>query len=325
VSHVLLGTGGSRVGVSAATADRIRKIAEELNYRPNHAARQLKGKQSRAVGIIISSAFNAGHSQILEGAERVLESNDHLALIGHTHDQAKLRDKYYQDFADRHVDGVICLSVTPEDTLDKLSRLLSIHPTTVFYPCSWPIPLNCHSVDVDRASPATMAVRHLVDCGRRRIGLVLWADNPSDRARRAGYVTGLRSCGLEHDPKLIHVHGHWSAEPPSADAVERAVDVLVVKQQVDAIVAFEDSWAIGLIKHLHRRSVRVPDDVAVMGIENIPADTMIEPELSTVDPRYHRVGEEAAKMLLRIIASGPLDPADRHVVIQPRLVLRESA
>jgi DNA-binding LacI/PurR family transcriptional regulator len=324
VSHVLMGT-GRRVSVSESTTHRVREIARELNYRPNYAARQLRGKASHVTGVLISRASDFGHTRILEGAERVLEENGQLAVVGHTHDNNGIRKKYVEEFAARNVDFVICLTVTSQDTLEELNALLKLHPKMVFYSCSWPLPQQAIVVDVDRAAPARMAVDHLISRGRRRVGLVLWADNPADLARRNGYTQGLSDAGMEFDEQLIYVHGTWHPEAPPQASVERALDELVNMQEVDSLVAYDDFWGVVLIRSLQRRGVRVPQDVAVVGAENLPAGAVVDPELTTVDPQYLKVGEELALASLKMLKNDRSALENRLVVIPPELIVRQSS
>lgn len=325
VSFALLGTGAGNVGVAPKTIKRIEQVAKRMKYRPNLTAQQLKGKSSHSIGVLISTALDSGHVQILQGAERVLESEGYLAVVGHTHDDPKIRRQYIDEFLYRNVDGVICTAVAPNEGTRELSRIQRQSSNVVYYPCSWPLHEQAHLVDVDRAAPTTLAVRYLHAQGHERIGLVLWADHPADQARRRGYVRGLEEVGIEPNEQLVHVHGQWTREQPSEKACERAVDRLVEQQKVHAIVAYQDSWALGLIRELRRRGLSVPGDVAVVGIENHPMGSLMDPQLTTVDPRYELVGQSLARMLLRMLREGPLSPGERQVIIQPELVVRQSA
>jgi DNA-binding LacI/PurR family transcriptional regulator len=326
VSHVLMGT-GKRVRVSEATARRVRQIAQEMNYRPNYAARQLRGKRSCITGLLLSGVGDVGHARILAGAERLLESHGQLAVVGHTRNRDDLRRKYLQEFAARNVDTVICLTVNPEDDAHTLGGLLDLFPQMVFYNYGSALPPGAVGVDVDRAAPARMAVEHLAARQRRRLGLVLRSDAfPADRARRRGFIEAVEVGGLEFDKHRIYFHGDADPGHPPHDSVEQAIEQLVVKHRVDGIVAYDDLWGVGLIRALHRRGIRVPEDVAVVGAENLPASTVVDPELTTVDPRYFAVGQELARISMQFVDQpGDAPPPGERVVITPKLVVRASS
>jgi DNA-binding LacI/PurR family transcriptional regulator len=325
VSHVLMGT-GKRVRVSDETAQRVRKIAREMNYRPNHAARQLRGKRSCITGLLLSGVGDVGQARILAGAEQLLEPRGQLAVVGHTRDRTDLRAKYLKEFAARNVDAVICLTVAPEDTEADLAQLLNVFPKTVFYDCSWKLPAGAVAVDVSRAAPARLGVEHLVERGRQRIGLVLWGDTQADRSRRRGFREGLEAAGRAYDAALEFNYDGLDRGRPPIDAIEEAIDRLVIEQKADAIVAYDDLWGVGLVRSLLRRGFRVPGDVAVVGAENLPASSVVDPELTTVDPRYYTVGQELARISMAFVEQ-PDDeaPPVERVVITPKLVVRGSS
>lgn len=328
------GRGNSRV--SASVAERIRQTAQELGYQPNPAARVLRGDRSHIFGLLVASAGDPLTSFLVQYLNTEAVKIGRHTLISNTMGRGQIGQRefgyYAEEFARQRVDGVFCLvhSWMPRDR----RRLLEQHPNTVFFE-SPDIPSACY-VTIDREEAARLAVRHLVERGRRRIGLaVMTASRPACLARRRGYASELAAHGLSADDRLIFTgveHGIEFAlhnrltrkwEFPM-ERLDRAIDLLVGGQQADAILAHDDYWAAALIKRMRRRGLRVPDDVAVVGYLNHYLADWTDPALTTIDPR-HRVAARLMVRMLETMASGGTLPENGRVgKIRPRLIVRES-
>jgi len=141
--------------------------------------------------------------------------------------------------------------------------------------------------------------------------------------RRAGYAAELAARGHRVEESLI-----WSAEAagglPDPATLDRAIDELIGSQQSDAIIAADDVWAVRLIQRLKARGYRVPDDVAVVGYDNLDLATVIEPALTTVDQQHVLYAEAAIDLLVKVTNDEPVAPVDRVRTIRPQLIVRES-
>jgi DNA-binding LacI/PurR family transcriptional regulator len=308
-----------------------------LNYHPNHAARLLRGKRSCTFGLLVASAGDPLRSFLAQyldvesvkiGCHIVIANTIGDPVVGPDH-----FEEYVEEFARRGVDGVFC-AVHHWFGGDR-AGLTARHPNTVFYEDAGPE--GTARVVVDREEAARLAVRHLADRGRRRIALaVMSLSRPTHVARRCGYEKELQCHGLPLDEQLIfngEPHGlayaycnlntgRWDFP---TQVIERAIEALVIASKADAIVAHDDFWAAALIKCLHARGIRVPQDVAVVGYLNHYLADWTDPALTTVDLQHEAAARQMVGMMEKIIESGPLPPEERSVRIKPRLIVRESS
>lgn len=239
------------------------------------------------------------------------------------------------ELARRRVDGVFC-AVHPWCEGDRAS-LLAAHPNTVFYENPG-LPGAAH-VFVDRAEAARLAVRHLIEGRRRRIGLAVMSLSRWSSAERCrGYREELAAHGMPADESLIfHAEGLSGSEIFArhnlatrqwdfpVETMDRVVDALVVEAEADAIAACDDFWAAALLRRLRARGIRVPDDVAVVGYLNHYLADWTDPPLTSVDLCHSEAAGRMVAMLESMIVEGPLPESKRGVAIKPKLIVRESS
>ena len=328
------GRGNSRVG--ASTAERIREAAKKLDYYPNHAALLLRGRRSHTFGLLVASAGDPLRASLVQYLDAEAVKIGCNVLIGNTIGNPAVGpnqfDRYVEEFARRDVDGVFC--AVHHWFQGARHQLMARHPNTVFY--EDPGTPGAVYVTVDREEAVRLAVRRLLDCGRQRIGLaVMTLARRPHLARLHGYQRELQSHGLAIDERLVfngaivqlafakcnEVEGRW--EFPF-ETIDGAIDKLVGEGKADAIVAHDDFWAAALIKRLHARGLRVPDDVAVIGYLNHYVADWTDPALTTLDLQHGLAARWMVEMMARMIARGPLPEDDRVVTISPRLIVRES-
>jgi LacI family transcriptional regulator len=166
---------------------------------------------------------------------------------------------------------------------------------------------------------------HLLATGRKRIGMELWdMDDKLMQLREEGYRAALAEAGRAVDDDLI-----WIAQSdhpnPSERIVNQAIDFFIDQQKVDAIVASNDLWAVRFVQKLKARGLRVPEDVAVVGYDNLELATVIDPPLTTIDQRHKEYAETAIQLMIDLIADKSIPKSDRTRVIEPDLVVRGSS
>lgn len=334
VSAVLLGTGGNRVTVGEEKAKEIKRIAQEMGYQPNLAARQLVGKRSHTFGLLVASAGDPLRSFLIQHLDEEAVAHGNRTLIGNTVIAPDRFDKNVQLFTNSGVDGVLCAvhSWLPGDR----TALLKQHPCTVFYEDPG-IPDACF-VTVDRADAARQATDYLIEQGRERIGLALTAKSKkSEKDRLRGFKEALKHSGRKFtsdllfyaSPKHKEAHARHDVETLKWDFPEAVIDALidqvVIGERADAIIAHDDYWASTLIKRLRFRGIRVPDDVAIVGYLNHYLADFTDPPLTTIDLNHRTAATEMVSMLERMINGEQLAEDNRQVLIKPRLIVRESA
>jgi len=329
------GTGNTRFSPQAAEA--VRQAAAELGYRPNHAARQLRGKRSRTFGVLVASVGDPLLTFLVQHVDAAAVSIGCRTLLANTIGNPDVGpdqfDYHVDDFARRGVDGVVC-AVHPWCPGDRRA-LVERHPNTVFYDDEQVAGVGC--VIPDRREAARLAVRHLASCGRRLIGLALMArSQPTSQEREAGYRAELEAAGLPVVEKLVfdgQAHGlayaRHNAQTRRWDfpvaLMDRVIDALVRDAGADAIVAHNDFWAAALMRRMRRRGIRVPEDVAIVGYLNHYLADWTDPPLTSIDPMQTVAGEKLVEMLERR-AAGEAGVREGSIVrVAPKLIVRESA
>ncbi|NUQ62506.1 MAG: LacI family DNA-binding transcriptional regulator [Pirellulales bacterium] len=321
-AHVLNGTGGSTVRVSEATRQRVLEIARRLHYRPNRIAQQLRGARSRMLGVIYDTWNLPVMSARLAALEQEASRRQYRLMIGQVRrDPAGIRE-YLDDFEGRGVEGIICLF----DLMRGYDRQLRplFHPglRVVFY--GKPILDDAGCVRVDTADGVRQAVAHLLDRGRKRPALVMWnAADEKSALRREGYRDEMKGRGLPVDRKLMWSAGSRSGTP-SQDVLDRAIETLVRERRADALIADDDVWAVRLIQRLKDRGCRVPDDVAVVGYDNLELATVIDPPLTTMDQDHDACARAMLGLLLEMVEQDGKPLARREITIKPKLIVRKS-
>jgi DNA-binding LacI/PurR family transcriptional regulator len=329
------GQGNSRV--ANATAQRIFEAAKSLHYSPNHAALLLRGRRSQTFGLLMASSGDPLRASLVPylDAEAIKVGCNVLIgdAIGNPAVGPNQFDRYVEEFLRRGVDGVFC-AVHHWFQGDR-QLLMTRHPNTVFY--EDPGVAGAAYVTVDREEAARLAVRHLLERGRRRIGLaVMTLARRPHLARLHGYQRELQNHGLAIDERLVfngavvrlsfakyhEPDGRW--EFP-VEAIDAAIDRLVDQCKADAIVAHDDFWAATLIKRLRARGLRVPEDVAVVGYLNHYVADWTDPALTTLDLQHPLAARQMVEMMAKMITQGPLSEDERVVSVPPKLIVRESA
>lgn len=302
--------------VSSSTADRVLQVARSLGYRPNPMARSLKTARSDSVGLVVPDLTNPLVPPMVRGAEDVLSPEGYNAWIVNTDNDPAREQTQIQSLRSRQVDGLIVATARLEHPW-----LEALHDEGV------PIVLanrllgagHIPSVTADNAAGTATAVRHLVDLGHTRIAHV---SGPQDLStgliRRRGYLQAMRDQDLPDDPDLVVTCSAWTEEE-GARAFGALLDSGV---EVTAVVAGHDRVALGCYDALFQRGLRCPDDVSVVGFNDMPFMDKMRPPLTTVRIAHYQVGAEAARMLLEALR-GPGRP-QRAVLLPPTLIVRGS-
>jgi DNA-binding LacI/PurR family transcriptional regulator len=297
-------------GVGARTRERILQVADELGYRSNVLARALRERRTMLIGAVISSLDNPYHTQVVAAVEQAAEAAGLSVLLAHgSRDRGRLAGRV-EAMLDLNVDGLLVVSSwVPAPTLQAAARRA---PVVMLGRSLEPVP-GIDSVNNDDEAGAGLAVRHLVATGHERIAHLTSSRRPAGLARRRGYDDAMRAAGLERHARVIE---HGREEP--ADAGLRAA----LDDGYDAVFARNDVEACDVLDHAWDRGMRVPDDLAVVGYDDSTLAQRSRPRLTSVHQPRARMGELAVELLTERLGGRTLD---RHEVLAPRLVVRQSA
>ncbi|MBZ4015317.1 LacI family DNA-binding transcriptional regulator [Streptomyces purpurogeneiscleroticus] len=311
-------------GVRAEICERVRQAVAELGYVPNIAARSLVTRRTGAVAVVIAEPETRVFSdpffaQQLRGIGRELGAADtQLLLLMVESDRDHARIGRY--LSGGHVDGALMFSLHRADPLPAMAAASGL-PTVFGGRPDWPDESHAGErplyVDTDNRDGARQAVRHLLARGRRRIAVITGPlDQTSAQDRLDGYREALAPAAA--DPLLIADGGF------TAEGGERAMAALLgAVPDLDAVFACSDLMATGALRTLRARGLRVPEDVAVVGYDDLAPAAWADPPLTTVRQDVQEMGRLMARLLLRRLAPGDEDLSP--VVTPATLIVRESS
>jgi DNA-binding LacI/PurR family transcriptional regulator len=309
VSRVLNGS----PRVRAETAARVRDAIARLGYRPNPAARALVTGRSQVLGVVTLNSALFGPASMLAALARAAAEAGFAVSVDSvaTLDRLSIA-RSVERLLDQGVAGVVLIA--PVDTAAEALDHLSAEIPLVMLDGDPARPDRL--VTVDQVAGAREATRHLLAAGHRTVwhiaGPARWFDSAG---RRAGWEAALREAGAEVPPLLV-------AEDWTAASGYRAGQLLARMPEVTAVFAANDSLALGLLRALSERGRRVPEDVSVVGFDDVPEAAYFIPPLTTVRPDFDAVAEAGLAVLLEELAGGAHPAGPR--TIAPRLVARDS-
>ncbi|WP_106397150.1 LacI family DNA-binding transcriptional regulator [Actinocorallia populi] len=298
--------------VAEATRVRVLAAIEELGFVRNEAARTLRKGSGRTLGVIVEDLADPYFADLVRGAERACDAGGY-DLIWCTSDGDPEKERRRLDFLEQQgVSGVIVTPVALDS--DRIARLRARDIRTVLVDRRATGSV-ASSVGVDHLQGGRLATRHLVELGRHDIAFVTTEpESPTVRRRRGGALQSLGQAGYAPEQVLTIAE----PEPTPAAGQRAARRLLEFGTLPTGIFCVNDLLAIGLINELTRNGVKIPQDVAVVGYDDIvPAATCVVP-LTTVRQPRNELGAAAAELLLD-------DTEGRHVTLTPELVVRESA
>ncbi|MEJ2501979.1 MAG: LacI family DNA-binding transcriptional regulator [Gemmatimonadota bacterium] len=311
VSRVLNDSGP----VSDAARERVEAAANALRYTPHGAARSLSTRRTTNLGVILPDLYGEFFSQVIRGLDTTTrQAGYHLLLSGSHADEVELSAALRAMRA--RVDGLIVMS--PE--IDPEELLQAVPPgSPAVLVNSAPADGRFDSLNVDNRGGAGAMVRHFVELGHERIGLISGdLSNHDARERRSGYRQALEAAGLEWRPE-------WEVEADFTksggyDAARRLVGL---EDRPTAVFAANDSMAVGALAGFQEEGVSVPGDVAVGGFDDIPIARYVTPSLTSVHVDLFRLGARAVELMLAALEREPGE-APRHEVVRTALVVRRS-
>jgi LacI family transcriptional regulator len=300
--------------VSAATRDRILRVAQELGYVPNALARGLVRQTSLTVGIVADDFSDFALSQFVVAAQRTLETAGHTALIASTSPDADAR-LALRRLREHRVDGILLIAPSMEDDKHAGEQLRAPLPAvSLNHVPGGGVP----TVGSDHARTGALAAGHLLSLGHRSLGTVI---GPARRrvvvSRLAGFRSALRAAGVTLPAARVVATSDWTAE--SAHAAAHLL--LDAEPDVTALFVHSDLMALGVLAALRERGVRVPADCSVVACDDLPIAAFAVPPLTTVRVPFQETGAHAAELLLALIRGEEVPP---RRLLPVRLVHRDS-
>lgn len=305
----------TRDQVNAETLKRVKRAARQLGYVPNAMARGLRTSRSMTIGVIIPDLMNPIFPPIIRGVEHVLQAQRYTVLVANTDSHDDVEISVFESLLQRRVDGFILATSRLDDQPVVEEAVAADVPVVLVNRGagigSFPL------VSGDNASGTDSAITHLIELGHKHIVHVAGPLNFSTtRARAEAFDAAVLRAGVKHD--TIH------AAALSIDAGVAAAGELLGRsgERPTALVAGNDLVALGLIRRLRAEGLHCPEDVSVVGFNDMPFAEDFWPPLTTVHMPLREIGSEAARLLLRGIEAGVQEPATLTLPVS--LVVRGS-
>jgi LacI family transcriptional regulator len=301
--------------ISESTRERVLEVIHRLGYRPSRIARGLATNKTMTFGLVVPDIANPFFAEIARGADAAAHDAGYSLLLGNAFEDAQREADVLHTLEEKRVDGIVlCSSRLP---VDKLDEFCAQQPAVVLVN-RWNQRANVGMVRVDDEAGASAAVRHLIASGRRMIGFLAGPPiSHSGQERARGRASALAEAGLVLDPVLT-----VACSPDLEGGRQAAENLLTARPDVNALFCYNDLVAAGALRACARLGRRVPEDVAVVGCDDIPLAEMVTPPLTTLHVPQQEMGVAAIKLLLDKINGCAGDC--REVVLQPRLVIRAS-
>ncbi len=313
VSRVLNGYGP----VNNETKARIENAMRQLSYTPNYFAQGMRTSRTRSIGIIIPDFGNPFYPEIFKGIEDITREKGYMSKVCSTDEDSDRELDILQQFEKRQIDGLVVFMYRKiQKNIDYLIRLSEKIPVVFMDPLVKTEPFSYVVTDGFKASQE--AVRYLLAKGRDRIGYIKYPSRLMvTHERFAGYKQELENNSIPFDAGLV-----FEGDFHMRSGYDGAKYLMESDHPPNAIMASTDVMAIGALKYLKKAGIRIPEDVNIIGFDNIPLCTLVEPELTTIAQPIRDLGRKAAQIIFDKIADPSL--GNIQLTLEGKLIVRRS-
>lgn len=303
--------------VKAETKEHVLEVINRLNYTPNYLAQSLITKSTHTLGLIVPNIENPQFACMVAGVEEYTNKNGYDLIFGVSNSNREKESLYLDMLQKKRVDGLIIFPTFIDNVKAKIEESLKDKIPVVLCGSSGDNIKDINYVKCDNRMGSFTAINHLVDIGHKKIGCIFPViDKKQSKSRLIGYQDSLHYNGIEYNEALIKYC------PVNNEAIFNATVDLLKTQKPDAVFCLYDYCAAVVINAIHSLGLRIPEDIAVIGYDNIPLSKYFPIPLSTIDTHGNKTGMIAAEMLLQKIKEP--DTPMRQVLLKPELVVRAS-
>ena len=299
--------------IPRATQERILEAARQFHYRPNSIARSLRARRTFTIGVLVPEISEGYAAMVMSGIEEHLLQAGYLYFVASHRHRADLIREYPRLLLDRAVEGIVAVDTPCPHRLPVPVVAVSGHDRTP----------GVTNISLHHDQAASLALEHLVGLGHRDIAFIKGQAFSSDTEVRWNSITRTaRTLGLRIDPMLTVQLDSDLASPELGYQVTR--QLLARDRPFTALFAFNDVSAIGSMRAIREHGRRIPEDVSIIGFDDIQSAAFQQPGLTTVRQPLRRMGALAAEIVLQRIANGTKRVHAKHITVQPELVVRGS-
>lgn len=301
--------------ISRRTAEKIQRIARESGYRASAVARGLVTQRTKTIGVVVTTIADPFVSEVVHGIEECCNDHGYSVFLANSNADPDREVKVVHSFSERRVDGIV---VTSSRVGALYIPMLSEMRVPIVLVNNQQPGEFVHSVMIENVQGSREATNHLIQLGHRRIAYL--GDrfgHQSDTERFSGYRQALDRAALPFFPELV-AHGDGKPE----NAIAAAESLLGLPEAPTAIFCYNDMTALGVLKTLHARRMRVPEDVSVVGFDDLFIASYTDPPLTTVRQPRRRMGQLAMESLLQLMRG---ENPSQAITVPAELVIRESS
>jgi LacI family repressor for deo operon, udp, cdd, tsx, nupC, and nupG len=302
--------------VAAETREHVLTIVNQLGYAPNSAAATLRTTRTNKIIVTVPNIANSFFSSVIRGVEEAAQKAGYAVLLGDTRENREREEQYAAMLLRREADGLIFLGHRLPANLNEYLKAMGTRAPIV-NGCEFSPSLKVSSAHIDNSAAAYLATETLYELGHRDVVLMTGPlKSPLSRDRLAGARAAARARGLLD--RLVVVHGDFSM--PSGKA--KATELVRAGFSATALFCFSDEMAIGALAALRNAGIRCPEDVSVMGFDDIPTARFVDPALTTIRQPMETIGKRVVALLLQILTTAT--PKLVAETLPHRLIVRRS-
>lgn len=300
--------------VSPITREKVQSVIKRLKYEPNLLGRNLRRSETKMILVLLPNISNSFYVKVVKGIEDIGHRNGYNIMLCNTDLDMQRERMYLGLLKNKLADGVIFMA--PELSRDELNEIGRGFP--VVQCCEYKRGAEVSHVSIDNRVAAGKIINHLISLGHKRIAMISCINKfVSTYDREQGYKKALEDNSIEIDTELIK-YGDYSFK----SGLIATKELLSQSVRPTAIFAISDMMAIGAIKEIKSSGMKVPDDVAVAGFDNISYASMYDPALTTISQHQYDLGCTAMELLLKQIKVGIKLP--KEIILEHELIIRES-
>ena len=260
---------------------------------------------------------------IIRGIDEVLEKEEYSILLKSTHNYRKVEAKCLEELVKKNIDGLIIEPSKSQIAFknhDIFSMLERYRVPFVFVQGVYHGMEDKPYVLLDDEKGGYLITKHLIELGHKRIVGVFKADDGQGQNRHSGYVRALQEAGIWYDPSLVV----WFHTEDMQSLPQEMIQEIVSKEQIDAVVSYNDRIAIQIINALEEVGVKIPEDISVTGFDDSEFAKNLKVPLTTIKHPQHKIGEAAAELLIKLMKGYAVEDDKLHIMMEPELVIRDS-
>jgi LacI family transcriptional regulator len=306
--------------ISEYTREKVNNAIKLLNYHPSHSARGLVSNRTGNIGFILTEDHflrsEPFYTRIFLGTEFEARQNEHYILLTTVHSDFSKKDKLPRFILERNIDGVIIAGKVPADLINRLEKLILPLAFVDYNPPNEKYPV----VLIDNISGGQVATKHLVELGHKKIGFVAGdIEHPSIRDRFIAYKMTLEKAGIKFNSSWYAVDEDYPARKNGYNAVK---NLLKKNKEITAIFACNDAMAIGVMQYLKEKNYKIPEDISLIGFDDVEADLSLDPPLTTVRVPKIELGIEVMRLMSDILKNK--SKGSKKILVPVELIIRKS-